>query len=268
MAVAWLAWDIETIPNEDALAESLGETAAVEERLARPEPLTKEEAAALIAPLDGFSLGNCTKDDALRARLATQLADSMRTASKACSLDPLRCRVASSAFATRAPGEEIEGIVNALPDFGGDEAELMRWTWSLIAGAVNSGGGVVGFNSVGFDAHVLAVRSAIHGIDPPVRIDTPRYRYAPNCDLMQWLAGWESSRRRSLDAVCRYSGIGAPKSGIDGSQVAALVDQGRWPEVKQYNLDDVMARTWPLYERFAIMIPGHEGFARALRAGR
>jgi len=263
------AWDIETAPDDSALADYLIDGAAVDTLLAQgPAACTKEAVEAATEALcaqneKGWRYGQ-TKDPALLyEKLRRDYAALVEGASRACSIDPLRGRIVSVAFAGRLPGETPFGAVKTLADFDGDEAQLLRWTWRLI-GRCDA---LVTWNGVQFDARFLHVRSALLGVPPARILDTPRGRYAPVCDLMQWLAGWERTKFTGLDAACRRTGIGQDKGGMDGSQVAGLVQDGRWDEVAQYNLGDVLDRTWPLYERFAMHIPGHEVFGRALADG-
>jgi hypothetical protein len=263
-----IAWDIETAPNPDALAAYIMEADAVAQLVERgagactPEAVATATEAFRAQSDKGWRYGRTKDPDKLHAALRLDYETLVEKASKSCSFDPLRGRIVCAAVYGRRPGEEPFGAVRTLADFDGDEAALLRWQWSILGRADS----IVTWNGVGFDARFLTIRSAILGVEAPRLIDTARFKYAPVCDLMQWFAGWDRSRWVGLDKVCVATGIGTGKGGMDGSQVAGFVEDGRWDEIAAYCLGDVEARTWPLYERFAPYIPGHEAFGKALAA--
>lgn len=261
-----ISWDIETAPDDGALADYLCDAQEVADLLAGPldgvTPEAVEKATEMLRAQaeTGWRYGRTKDPEALRKSLSRDYDALASKASSTCSFDPLRGRIVCAAFASRQPGQETAGVVRTLADFDGDEAALLRWQWEWIS-RVDA---LVTWNGVAFDSRFLHVRSALLGVRPSRILETPRGRYTPICDLMQWLSGWERERRCGLDAACRRTGIGVTKGGMDGSQVAGFVEDGRWPEIATYCLGDVAERTWPLYERFAPHIPGHEALGRAL----
>ena len=280
-----LAFDLETIPQSSHMAELVCDVDPLHERLMDSSPITKSEAEALVEPftrsgVKGFAIGNRSKPEALREHLQAAVAGHLAATSKRCSLDPMLGRVCAVGFATAMPDGpdgpdsvgEVVGLAKTLGDFlrppeerdafmveddgavDEAEAELLRWAWDILAQCDC----VVSWNGFGFDAPFLLVRSALLGIRPSRNIAGRRYSNVPHCDLMQWLAGWDRQKWRSLTEACRLAGVGTPKDHMDGSQVASYADDGRWDEIRAYCLADVVDRTWPLYRVFRPVIQGHE----------
>lgn len=268
--------DIETAPQEGALERYAIDAEPVRLLLEKGEAACTPEAVdAACEPLrktsqSGWKYGR-TKDPAkLFEALSRDYEELASSASKACSFDPLLGRVVSIAFGYRdLKTGEMLGEVKTLADFAEgdvhDETALLGWAWSEWLALAEC---LVSWNGIGFDLPFLLVRSAMLGVEPTGLFDTPRYRYTPHLDLMQWLSGWERSKWTGLDKACARAGVGVSKGGMDGSQVASYVDEGRWEEIAAYNLADVIERTWPLYELFACVIPGHQEMARRLAEAR
>jgi hypothetical protein len=267
------AFDIETAPRDEALARLFADVDAVQALVeGPPSACTAEAVAAAVAPLldqsaSGWRYGR-TKDPALlHGKLSADWVDFAADASKSCSLDPLLGRIVSAAFAFRHLGSgELIGEARTLADCGGDEAALLRWAWRDWLDVLEC---VVTHNGVDFDVPFLLVRSALLGVDVTKLWTTRAGAYTPNCDLLLWFTGGSRSldarRGKGLSALCVRAGVGTPKGAVDGSQVASLVDEGRWDDLRAYNLADVAERTWPLYERFQSVIPGHSHLAPAYR---
>jgi len=257
------ALDIETIPQTGPLADAMAGSDIVDKRLADPSPIHKVEALNLIRQAQGITLGNRTDPDKIREHFSEQVDNIAASASKACSFDPLAGRVCAIAVAGRM-GDSVDGAVKTLADFAdaddlfddparaAAEKKLLAWWWRLA----NSIDGLVTWNGIGFDLPFLERRSVLSGVAPSRSYETPRYRYWPHLDLMQWWARWESRNWTGLDKMARALGL-AGKSGMDGSQVASYADDGRWAEIGAYCLADAKDRTWPIYELFAGIIPGH-----------
>lgn len=132
-----------------------------------------------------------------------------------------------------------------------DEAELLHAFWDVAKHYER----VVTFNGRSFDVPFLYLRSAILNV-PITRKDWLSYRYSsePHCDLAEQLcffgiSGRDGAARRfNLDFYCRAFGIPSPKEeGIDGQSVTELIRQGRYREVAEYCLRDVLA-TAQLYK--------------------
>jgi hypothetical protein len=181
-----------------------------------------------------------------------------------CSFDPFLCRVVSVGLSDG----ETEGVLH-LGEYGetpsstsfggseqlGDEAQLLRDLWAWLAAFFGPHPAVlVTFNGIAFDSFVLRMRSAVLGVEIPFALEGPKYRYEPTCDLYEYLTGWGRHLRpageNTLLFFARLFGIvhETKESGMDGSQVAGLVDQGRWDEIATYNLEDARV-TWRLFDR-------------------
>jgi hypothetical protein len=160
----------------------------------------------------------------------------------------------------QAPGQEgqelkHEGIKLAAMS----EPEMLERFWHVVKSCRQ----LVGFNSRGFDAFHINIRSAIHGIRPSVDLMSNRYlgsqrAQVQHIDLLDQLkyygAVWGSGL--SLHMWCRAFGISSPKdSGVDGSQVGKLFADARYEDIARYNIDDLYAtrelyRAWDKYLNF------------------
>jgi predicted PolB exonuclease-like 3'-5' exonuclease len=131
------------------------------------------------------------------------------------------------------------------------EAELIRAFVDRIAERRPQ---LVSFNGHGFDLPVLRYRAMLHGVAAPGLARRPYFnRYSEDAlDLCDVLASYDVRSRMSLDGLCRFLGLAGKPEGIDGSQVASLVKQGRIGEVAAYCETDVVNtyRVWLRYELF------------------
>lgn len=103
----------------------------------------------------------------------------------------------------------------------------------------------------GFDVPFLYLRSAV--LDVPVtRKDWLGYRFQtqPHCDLADQLTfynvgGWGGAARRfNLDFYCKAFGIPSPKAeGVTGMDINDLIQAGRFQEIADYCVRDVVATT-------------------------
>lgn len=132
-----------------------------------------------------------------------------------------------------------------------DEAEMLAQFWD-VAKHYDS---IVTFNGRGFDVPFLYLRSAQLNV-PITRKDWLGYRYAtePHCDLAEQLTFYGVSgrdgaaRKFNLDFYCKAFGIESPKShGVSGMDVKRLLEEGRYREIADYCLRDVVA-TVKLYQ--------------------
>ncbi|MBI5220367.1 MAG: ribonuclease H-like domain-containing protein [Candidatus Liptonbacteria bacterium] len=134
----------------------------------------------------------------------------------------------------------------------GTEAEIIEKFWSA-ASHYNT---FVTFNGRVFDAPFILVRSAIHGVKPTKNLMSNRYLASQldNCnhvDLLDQLTYYGAVRKKyNLHFWCKAFGIPSPKeSGLSGKDVERLVREGRWLEMAQYNLGDLLS-TMQLYEKW------------------
>lgn len=96
------------------------------------------------------------------------------------------------------------------------------------------------WNGDGFDLRVVGAAAMEHGIQIPwlfSREVTYRYGCDGHEDLQDTLSQYGGARRARQDAYARRCGLPG-KMGVDGSDVAALVEAGRWEELRAYNMQD------------------------------
>ena len=132
-----------------------------------------------------------------------------------------------------------------------DEVELLTAFWDVAKHYDN----IVTFNGRGFDVPFLYLRSAQLNV-PITRKNWLGYRFAtePHCDLAEQLTFYSVSgrdgaaRKFNLDFYCKAFGIESPKGhGVTGMDVARLMSEGRYREIAEYCLRDVVA-TVKLYD--------------------
>jgi len=249
-----VAWDIETAPLPKALADALAETDPIRQLLDSGAECTVDAVEAATeriraATEKGWRYGRTKDAEILRAKLSEDMGNAARKVSRDMSFNPASCMIVSAAFAGRHPSTgRVLGEVRTLNDVDGDERKLVEWQWACL----QSTDRIVTHNGADFDARVLLLRSAALGIAPPISLSTRRGSHNPLTDTLLVVTGGDRSlnakKGNGLDAVCRRYGVGVGKGGMDGSKVAGLVDEGRWDEIAQYNLGDVIDRTLPLYE--------------------
>ena len=134
--------------------------------------------------------------------------------------------------------------------YRGDEKQLLEKFWQLVGR--NAQGRVprlVSFNGRGYDAPMLMIRSAQHGVKPSRNLLPKRWEMRDHCDLME-VFNFQGATRESygLEYWCRRFDVESPKGSIDGSQVARVYRQGRIDDIGEYCLRDVRA-TSQLYKR-------------------
>ena len=132
-----------------------------------------------------------------------------------------------------------------------DESDLLGQFWALAA-KYNQ---VCTFNGRGFDVPFLYLRSATLNV-PISRKDWLGYRFQtePHCDLADQLTFYNvggyggAARRFNLDFYCKVFGIASPKAeGVTGMDMNNLMAEGRFREIADYCVRDVVATT-KLYE--------------------
>ncbi|HVF63852.1 MAG TPA: 3'-5' exonuclease [Casimicrobiaceae bacterium] len=122
---------------------------------------------------------------------------------------------------------------------------------------------LVSWNGGGFDLPVLHYRAMIHGVtaarywdwgdeDKDFKFNNYLGRYhTRHIDLMEVLAQYQPRLYAGLDAIAKLCGFPG-KVGMDGSEVAAAIAQGRLADVRNYCETDVL-NTFLLYQRFRLM---------------
>ncbi len=132
-----------------------------------------------------------------------------------------------------------------------DETEMLTQFWDVAKHYDN----IVTFNGRGFDVPFLYLRSAQLNV-PITRKNWLGYRFAtePHCDLAEQLTFYSVSgrdgaaRKFNLDFYCKAFGIESPKGhGVTGMDVKRLLEEGRYREIAEYCLRDVVA-TVKLYQ--------------------
>jgi predicted PolB exonuclease-like 3'-5' exonuclease len=115
---------------------------------------------------------------------------------------------------------------------------------------------LVSFNGRTFDLPVLKYRAMAHGISAPwLHLGgdkwssyTSRYSLDWHCDLLEALSDFGASARIKLNEVCAILGLPG-KTGIDGSKVAPMFDEGRLQDIRDYCETDVI-NTYLVYVRW------------------
>lgn len=115
---------------------------------------------------------------------------------------------------------------------------------------------LVSYNGRTFDLPVLKYRAMSYGIPSKLLHNscdkwnsyTSRYSSDWHCDLLEVLSDYGVSARCKLNEVCAVMGFPG-KFGVDGSQVAGMIDEGRVQEVQDYCETDVL-NTYLAYLRY------------------
>ena len=101
---------------------------------------------------------------------------------------------------------------------------------------------LITYNGRCFDFPVLALRSLHHGISMQWYYDRDvRYRYTDkrHIDLCDWFADHGAIKYTSLDSLAKIIGLPG-KTGVDGSKVSELFDNGFIDKIQNYCLQDVV----------------------------
>ena len=123
-----------------------------------------------------------------------------------------------------------------------DEAGILEQFW-LLAKRYDT---FVTYNGRGFDIPFILMRSMVHRIRPTKQLMAGRYLYqqldgAINLDLMDQLSYYGATRPGKLHMVCQALGIPSPKESGNGAAVQQQFEEGRYREIADYNLADVVA---------------------------
>lgn len=203
-----VAWDIETCPHP---AETLTDAqraryeTELERKLEQKPHLSEAEAARLARSVHPFLGWVC-------------------------------CISAVSGTLGGGPNEPVSWTA-ASPS---EEKDLLASFWQAVSGFPKNTLWVT-FNGKRFDVPFVEARSAAWGLHPtrPDLRNTYPYSHEPHADL-----AWLWPQHYSLNDLCGLLGVPSPKqNGIDGSQVAGLVEKGELETVAAYARRDVVA-TW------------------------
>lgn len=118
-----------------------------------------------------------------------------------------------------------------------NERELLAAVW----GVLEKFDCLVTFNGRSFDYPFLMQRSFLLNVPVQRHLFANRYKTDQHFDLCDYLSGFGSSRRMSLDLLSRAAGLVSPKDdGLDGSKVSSAIDAGQLKAVGDYCMRDVM----------------------------
>ncbi|MCL2566974.1 MAG: 3'-5' exonuclease [Alphaproteobacteria bacterium] len=117
---------------------------------------------------------------------------------------------------------------------------------------------IISFNGRTFDIPVLKYRAMKYGITGDFfhnsgnKYESYSNRYASNwhCDLLDALSDFGLSARIKLNEVCSILNFPG-KFGVDGSNVAAMYDEGRIIDIRNYCETDVL-NTYLVYLRYIL----------------
>ncbi len=128
----------------------------------------------------------------------------------------------------------------------GDEKEILVWFWN----AIKHYDQFITFNGRSFDCPFIMLRSAILGVVPSRNLVPYRYDTKIHCDLLDQLSFYSAVKKFNLDFYCKTFGIKSPKSeGITGLDLGPLYREGKFREIAEYCLGDVIA-TAHLFNRW------------------
>lgn len=157
---------------------------------------------------------------------------------KLLSTTPEFCRIA--AFGWAEGDGEVRSVVDGDTHAGADESDIIDHFWTMVG----NGRPIVGFNVLGFDLPVILIRSALLGIMPTRTLSLSPHSNRDVIDLYlgrfgaKGNAGGANGKPGRLKSLAALMGIDVPAEGVDGSQVADLMqtDPGR---VGEYVRSDV-----------------------------
>ncbi len=128
----------------------------------------------------------------------------------------------------------------------GNETLVLRSFWE----AVPRYNQFITFNGRTFDCPFIMLRSAITGVLPTRNLLPYRYDASEHCDLLDQLSFYGATKKFNLDFYCKTFGIKSPKSeGLTGLSLGPLFREGRYKEIADYCMGDVVA-TAELFKRW------------------
>lgn len=199
-----VAFDIETIPNEDLI-----------DQLPEIEPPK-----------------NYKDPEKIEAYLKEEKAKQIQKMA----LSPFWGRICCSVF----KDAEILSISN----FMINEKDNVAWTLENLAITVREKGEtLITWNGMSFDIPFLYTRAIILGVNFPSNLPVMsklcrRYTVEPHCDLMEVYSGWDRSRRVSLDLAAKTI-LGKGKKDIDVSTFLKLLKEGKPEPILEHCKSDV-----------------------------
>lgn len=134
----------------------------------------------------------------------------------------------------------------------GSEKKMLEEFWRLAADVQL----FVGHNVFGFDFPFIYQRSIVNRVRPRFDLSFARYRKNPIFDTMcEWtLWNYDTSNKRSLEALSKILGLPTSKDKMDGSQVWTYYLAGKIDEICTYCMKDVVL-TRQVYYRMIIEEP-------------
>jgi 3'-5' exonuclease len=130
------------------------------------------------------------------------------------------------------------------------EEEMLQEFWKAIVHYDQ----FITFNGRAFDCPFILLRSALRGIKPLRNLMPYRWSHTEHCDLLEQLTFYGATRKFSLDFYCKSFGIPSPKErGITGLDMGRLFAEGRYREIAEYCLGDIIA-TAVLFQRWQSML--------------
>ncbi len=152
----------------------------------------------------------------------------------------------------QAPNQDIKEFVeNGITFKQTTEKEMLEKFWQ----GAKEYDEFIGFNSRGFDAPFIMIRSAVCGVKPTRNLMEGRYSYQQkdgrHIDLQDQLTFYGAVRKKgNLHLWSRAFNIKSPKSeGVTGDDVGKLFKEKKFLEIARYNAGDLKA-TKELYEKW------------------
>jgi hypothetical protein len=132
---------------------------------------------------------------------------------------------------------EEDGLVSRVAESEAEERVWLQHFWRECRHRT-----IVGFNVKGFDLKFMTQRSRYLGVSHPI-LDFSKYSRRGITDLFLDLTFSDGTydqgaMRRTLHAFCRRFGIPVA-DGVTGADVARLVAEGRWEDVRAHVESDV-----------------------------
>jgi len=125
------------------------------------------------------------------------------------------------------------------------EATFLREYWAKLAEFDI----LVGFNSIAFDSRILLLRSAVHGLDIPFKMDRKKYSTNSNhLDLYAILTDWAPFGQGKLSFFLSMMGLEGKTEGLDGSMVQDYFNEELFEDIGAYCLQDAK-QTFELFEK-------------------
>jgi predicted PolB exonuclease-like 3'-5' exonuclease len=114
------------------------------------------------------------------------------------------------------------------------EAELLTDIWKHMIQFDR----FVTFNGNSFDVECLNFHSAIRNVLIPIKLSQNNYRPGNHFDLRMIFSNGNARAKGKFDFYCKRFGFEG-KTGVDGSQVQGMWDDGLIEEIKEYCESDV-----------------------------